>query len=333
MKKYFVITILLLSSVYVKADDGLSPVIVPPPYIQTQPQTCNFSSVSITGQNGSINVPSAFIHKFVGNISLYNTYTYQSNILNSASSLNNDTLYGAFSFAPLEFLELSVGTVDSTSRVTAQQTLKYYGDLRCGVKVGYSIISQLSIAILGEVLTYSKTSSVDYAGYDGKATSYTLSFLASYDMLTSSLSFPMIANLRIGYLWDNTERLLTPNENNFFPPIGKYAMGIRGDNRTLLGVSVLFPFPQYFIEPILEFTSEFAGSYSSYALTDSLFTNVSFNQNPLYITPGIIFYTPINGLRLAIASQLSISKKITVSTGSVFVTPQTIWIAGISYSI
>jgi hypothetical protein len=152
-------------------------------------------------------------------------------------------------------------------------------------------------------------------------------------MLDSELSFPMIANFRIGYLWDNTRKLLLSTDNIFIPPVGKYAMGIRGDNLTLLAFSLLFPLPQYYIEPMLEFTSQFADTYSSYAATDPSFSSVSFNQNPLYLTPGILFYTPIKGLRVAVAAELSLSQKINQAAGSVFVTPQTVWIAGLSYSL
>ncbi|MGB9736325.1 MAG: hypothetical protein ACPL1H_08870 [bacterium] len=334
MKRCFVIVVLILAiNMHAKADTTQKQIINLPSYAQTQPKTHTFSSISITGQNGSINVPSAFIKQYVGGVAIYNAYTYQSNMLTNGDSLNNDTVYGAFSFAPLKYLELSISTSNSTSRINSQQTLKYYGDLRFGIKAGYSIMPQLGIAVLGEILTYSKAGNSDYAGYNADATGYTLSFLASYDMLDSSLSFPMIANLRVGYLWDNTQKLITSNENNFIPPIGKYAMGIRGDNLTLLGVSLLFPFPAYYIEPMLEFTSQFANTYSSYASTDTMFTHVSFNQNPVYLTPGIIFYTPVDGLRIAVGVQLSTSRKLNLSTGPAYSSPQTVWVTGISYSI
>ncbi len=334
MKRYFIVVLGILTLAgSAKADTDQPGIIIPPPsaVLETKPRT--YPAVSITGQNGSINVPSALIEKCVANVAIYNAYAYQNNMLGVGNKLKNDMVYGAFSYAPVQYLEVSIGSIDSSSNINSSQSLRYSGDLRIGIKAGDEILPHFSIAGLGEILTYSKTGSTGYAGYNGDATSYTLSLLASYDMLDSELSFPMIVNLRIGYLWDNTRKLLLSTDNNFIPPVGKYAMGIRGDNLTLLAFSLLFPLPNYYIEPMLEFTSQFADTYSSYTATDPSFSNVSFTQNPLYFTPGILFYTPLNGLRVAVAAELSLSKKINQATGSAFVTPQTVWIAGLSYSL
>ncbi len=336
--KICLISILSISmfSTFARADMNQSPVIAPPPYVEIEAKSHKYSAVSITGQNGSIHVPSAFIEKGRASIAVYNSYTLQDNILGVGNRFRNDTVYGAFSYAPLQYLEVSIGSIDSSSNIKSPaypQSISYSGDLRIGIKGGYELIPHLSIAGLGEILTYSKAGSTGYAGYDGNAVSYTLSLLMSYDMLDSGPSFPMIANLRIGYLWDNTQKLISSSDNNFILPLGKYAMGIRGDNLTLLAFSLLFPLPKYYIEPMLEFTSQFADGYGSYAATDSSYASISFNQNPMYLTPGIIFYTPIHGLRIAVASELSLSKKLNQATGSVFITPQTVWIVGLSYSI
>ncbi len=289
------------------------------------------TEVSVTGQSGSINVPSAFITKGRANIAVYDAYASQNNFLGQGNKLENNTVYGALSYAPLQYLEISLGSLDSSSIVTSSQSLHYSGDLKIGIKGSYEVIPDLSIGILTEALLYSKVGAI---GYNGNAASYTLSLLASYDMSKSKLSFPLIATLRIGYLWDNTQNLLSSTDNNLIPPLGKYAMGIRGDGLTLLGISLLFPLPEYYIEPMLEFTSQFTDSYSSYSLTDPSFSSVSWNQNPLYITPGILFYTPVRGLRIAIAAELSVSKKVSdrVTTGSFSTAPQVIWIGGLSYS-
>ncbi len=292
-----------------------------------------YAEVSFTGQSGSINVPTAFIKKGGANIALYNTYSSQKNMLGAGSKLENDTVYGAISYAPLEYLEVSLGSTNSSSDVNSQN-LHYSGDLRIGIKGSREFMPHLSIGALAEALLYSKvTNSGNSAGYNGHATGYTLSLLASYDMSNSGLSFPMIANLRIGYLWDNTQHLIPSNDNNLLPPVGKYAMGIRGDNLTLMGISVLFPLPKYYIEPMIEFTSQFAGKYSSYALTDPSYSSVTFSENPMYITPGILFFTPVKGLRIAAAVELSLSKKLSQSTGGpAYITPQAVWVVGLSYS-
>ncbi|MCL5879004.1 MAG: hypothetical protein M1428_04315 [Deltaproteobacteria bacterium] len=334
MRKCFIMILGILAlSGYARADARQTTTIVPPPYtaIETNRHTC--TDVSMTGPDGSLHVPSAFVQPGAAGVALYNAYTYQTSMLGTGDTLKNDTLYGVISYAPVRYLDVSIGSLYSSSKVNASQTLNYSGDLRIGIKTGYNILPQLSVGGIGEILTYSKAGSAGYAGYNGNATSYTLSLLASYDMLDSSLSFPLIANLRLGYLWDNTLKLISSSDNIFIPPAGKYAMGIRGDNRTLLACSLLFPLPRYYIEPMLEFTSEFANQYSSYAVNDPSFANVSFSQNPLYLTPGIIFYTPVNGLRITVAAELSLSKKLDQTSGSVFVTPQTVWIAGISYRI
>ncbi len=336
--RVLLISILSLSlfATFAGADMNQLSVITPPPYVEIKTQSRKYSAVSVTGQNGSINVPSAFIEQGRASIAVYNFYTLQNNILGVGNKLRNDTIYGAFSYAPLRYLEVSIGSIDSSSHINSpsySQSIRYSGDLRIGIKGGYKLLPNLSIAGLGEILTYSKAESTGYAGYNSDATSYTLSLLMSYDMLDSDLSFPMIANLRIGYLWDNTQKLISSNDNNFIPPLGKYAMGIRGDNLTILAFSILFPLPKYYIEPMLEFTSQFADKYGSYAATDSSYASISFNQNPMYITPGIIFYTPVQGLRIAVASELTLSKKLNQASGSVFITPQTVWIVGLSYSI
>ena len=316
---------------YARADARQTTTIVPPPYtaIETNNHTC--TDVSMTEQYGSLQVPSAIIKPGVAGVALYNAFTYQKAMLGTGNTFKNDTLYGVLSYAPVRSLDVSIGSLYSSSRINSSQALNYSGDLRIGIKTGYEILPQFSVGGIGEILTYSKAGSTGYAGYNGNATSYSLSLLASYDMLGSSLSFPLIANLRLGYLWDNTLKLISSIDNNFIPPIGKYAMGIRGDNRTFLACSVLFPLPRYFIEPMLEFTSQFTDRYASYAANDPSYANVSFNQNPLYLTPGIIFYTPVRGLRITVAAELSLSKKLDQTSGSVFITPQTVWIAGVSY--
>ncbi len=334
MRKCFIMILGILTLAgYAKADVNQPGTITPPPYTAIETKSPARTDGSMTGQHGSLQVPSAFIQPGVAGVALYNAYTYQQAMLGTGDTLKNDTLYGVFSYAPVRYLDVSIGSLYSSSRIRSSQTLNYSGDLRIGIKTGYKILPQLSVGGIGEILTYSKAGSAGYAGYNGNATSYTLSLLASYDMLDSSLSFPLIANLRLGYLWDNTLNLISSNDNNFIPPVGKYAMGIRGDNRTLLACSLLFPLPHYYIEPMLEFTSQFANRYSSYAANDPSFANVSFYQNPLYLTPGIIFYTPVTGLRIAVAAELSLSEKLNQTSGSVFITPQTVWIAGVSYSI
>ena len=90
---------------------------------------------------------------------------------------------------------------------------------------------------------------------------------------------------------------------------------------------------RYSIEPMLEFTAQFAGAYSSYAVNDSAYSSVSFDQNPVSLTPGIIFYTPVHGLRVALAASLSLARSLNQAAGPAPVTPQTVWIAGLSYSL
>jgi len=264
------------------ADTTSSQIISIPAYEGEKVSTKIYPAVSITGQHGSINVPSAFIQKGIASIGIYNTYTYQDNMLGTGNKFKNDTVFGAFSYAPFHYLEVSIGSIESLSSINSSQSIRYSGDLRIGIKVGQKILPCLGIAGLGEILTYSKSGSSGYAGYNGDATSYTLSLLMSYNMFDSALSFPMITNLRVGYFWDNSEKLISSNENNFMPPIGKYAMGIRGDNLTLLALSILFPLPEYYIEPMLEFTSQFSNKYSSYDITEPSYNNISFNQNPVY---------------------------------------------------
>lgn len=299
---------------------------------QTTAAAC--SEVSLSGQNGSIDVPSAFIRQGVARAAIYNTYASQRDMLGAGNKLENDTVYGAVSYAPLRYLEVSIESSDSSSSVNSSQNLHYSGDLRIGIKGSHAILPYLSAGILAEALLYSKVGSTGLGGYSGSAAGYALSLLVSYDMRKSGISFPMIANLRAGYLWDNTQTLLSGSDDSTIPPLGKYAMGIRGDNRTLLGISFLFPLPQYYIEPAIEFTSEIAGSYGSYALTDPSYKSVTFTENPVYLTPGIIFFTPVSGLRVAVAAGLSLSRRIAEQSGGyAYVTPKAVWIAGISYSL
>lgn len=309
--------------------------VIPPPSYETAapPNRTDVSPVSIAGQNGSITVPSAIIEPGSVSAAIYNTYASQNNLLGWGSTVKNDTVAGAFSYAPVRYLDLSIGTLNSTSGLSGSQSLRYSGDLRIGMKAGVRLLPHFSIAGLGEVLTYSKANSTGTAGYNGNATSYTLSLLATYDLQDSAASFPLIINLRAGYLWDNTGKLLNADEAHFIPPAGKYAMGIRGDNQTLVGCSLLFPLPRYFIEPLLEFTAQFAGAYRSYAVTDPSFARVSFAQNPVYLTPGIMLYTPVRGLRIALAASLSLARRLNGTTGPAPVTPQTVWITGLSYSL
>ncbi|MCL4478985.1 MAG: hypothetical protein M1381_07810 [Deltaproteobacteria bacterium] len=293
----------------------------------------SYAQVTITGQNGSINVPSAFVEKGVARIAVYNSYYSQTNMFIPNGKLENDTVYGAISYAPLKYIDISIGSLDSSSLVDSSQSLHYSGDLRLGIKGSYEVIPSLSIGALAEVLAYSKVTDI---GYNGKAASYTLSLLVSYNMKRSSIGFPLIANLRIGHLWDNTQNLLTRDEDSLISPIGKYAMGIRGDNLTILGLSLLFPLPKYYIEPLIELTSQFANKYGSYSLTDQSYGSASFHENPLYLTLGLNVFTPVKGLDVTLGSGISLSKQLTLTQTSgspVYITPRTIWIAGISYCI
>ncbi|MCL4558176.1 MAG: hypothetical protein M1491_06035 [Deltaproteobacteria bacterium] len=290
------------------------------------------AEVSTTGQSGTIDVPSAFIQQGRAAITLYDAYASQNDFLVSGGRIENNTVYAALSYAPLRYLEVSIGSLDSTSLVDSSQVVDYSGDLRIGIKGSYDVMPGLAIGGLAEVLAYSKTDSI---GYNGSAASYTLSLLASYDMRQARRSFPLVASLRIGYLWDNTRELLSSDSDSLLSPIGKYAMGIRGDDLTLLALSVLFPLPRYYIEPMLEFTSQFSGRYASYVSTDQSYGDVSFNQNPVYITPGVVFYTPVKGLRVTGAVEIAASRRLlSQSTGGyVSITPQAVWIGGISYTI
>ncbi len=327
--------VILLMPLRAHAGATAPQVIAPPAYDTASLPASRCSDippVSMSGQNGSIDVPSAVIQQGTASVAVYNTYASQNNLLGSGTTFDNDTMYGAFSYAPLGNLELSIDSLYSSSTI-GSRSLHYSGDLRIGVKAGVQVLPGLSVAGLGEVLTYSKTGSTGTGGYNGAATSYTLSFLASYDLQDSAVSFPLIINLRAGYLWDNTGSLLQSDAVHFIPPAGKYAMGIRGDNQTLLGCSLLFPLPRYSIEPMLEFTAQFAGAYSSYAVNDSAYSSVSFDQNPVSLTPGIIFYTPVHGLRVALAASLSLARSLNQAAGPAPVTPQTVWIAGLSYSL
>ncbi len=265
-------------------------------------------------------------------MALYDAYSSQNDFLGVGDTIENNTVYAALSYAPFRYLEVSIGSLDSTSLVDASQVVDYSGDLRIGIKGSYEAIPGLAVGGLAEILVYSKTDSI---GYNGSATSYTLSLLASYDLRQSKLSFPCVAHFRIGYLWDNTRELLSSNDNSLLSPVGKYAMGIRGDNLTLLALSVLFPLPKYYLEPMLEFTSQFSGAYGSYASTDPSYSDVSFNENPVYLTPGIVFYTPVKGLRVTAAVELALSHRLLSQStgGSVYITPQALWVGGISYTI
>jgi outer membrane protein OmpA-like peptidoglycan-associated protein len=228
----------------------------------------------------------------------------------------------AISYSFFEYLETGINLYSSATsmkdRVSRDDFIQSIGDVDIFIKGVYMTRSGIGVGGVFHPRFYTK---VERIGMDMDSTSLGISFIWTIDLYKARRT-PFRANFNIGYFWDNSSELTSPDtvgSNDIF-----YALRMIPDSNHIIngGISVEFPFKE--VTPFIEYTTE-------QAVSSDNFRRRRYNENPQRITPGFKF-TPGKNLLILLGADVSFfkSKKFGNTTSR----PIPLWTAnfGISYT-
>lgn len=152
------------------------------------------------------------------------------------------------SYVPLDFLEvyLSYSATANTNSFTSPRLIEALGDLALGVKASHEWTPGFHMGLEARLLSFSGVGSQDVRGY---GLGFAPSLLVTYDFRALAASFPLLAHVNLGYVFDGSKDLvrqhtLTAGE--------EFALGINRFDRFTAGAGFEVPLPA--VTPFVEYT-------------------------------------------------------------------------------
>ncbi len=228
----------------------------------------------------------------------------------------------SISYSFFEYLETGINLYSSATsmkdRVSRYDFVQSIGDFDIFIKGVYMTRSGIGVGGVFHPRFYTK---VERLGMEMDATSLGFSLLWTVDLYKARHT-PVRVNFNIGYFWDQSSNLTSPENvgsNDVF-----YALRMIPDSSHIIngGISVEFPFEE--VIPFIEYSTDQAVSSDNYRRR-------KYNENPQRITPGFKF-TPSKNLLILLAGDVSFFK--TEKFGTTTSRPVPLWTAnfGISYT-